>query len=190
MIDGVQAYWSWDFSDYSKPLQKSQVDQQHRPGHVPPTAVDVTSQQALESMKQRALGAQAAAIQNAISLSNGEGLQYEWDEDSSTVFRTDPYEGSPKVHANDGRKRPLLWSNRHCRIYNDPMCGSFERFNSAYFEVFHFEFGVPHPEFDDFLHMGSIPGDKEADAIRRNGMRNGCRRSYKEGQALRRPDDP
>ena len=141
-------------------------------------------------MKQRSLQAQTAAIQNAISLSNGEGLQYEWDEDASTVYPTDPYEGSPKVHANDGRKRPLLWSNRHCRIYNDPMGGSFERFNPAYFEVFHFEYGNPHPEYDDFLHMGSVPGDKEADAIRRNGMRSGYRRSHKEGQAVPLSSEP
>ena len=79
-----RGYWSWARNDLDRPLCKSQT-QRRSPRLVHPT-VDVTSPQAIESMKQRSLQAQAAAIQNAISLSNGEGLQYEWDEDDSTVF--------------------------------------------------------------------------------------------------------
>ena len=48
-------------------------------------------------MRQASLMAQVAAIQNGLSLSEGNGLQYEWDENTSQVYTTDPYEGSPKA---------------------------------------------------------------------------------------------
>ena len=159
VVGGVQGYWSWEIDDYSKPLHKSQVDHQHRPGRPPRVAVDVTSQKSIESMRQASLMAQVAAFQNGISLSEGKGLMYEWDEGASKVYATEPYEGSLGTRTNEVSKRPLLWSRRHCRIYNDPMCGSFEQVNPAYFEVVNLEHGRPHPEFDDYLHMVSVPGE-------------------------------
>ena len=55
VVGGVQGYWSWEIDDYSKPLHKSQVDHQHRPGRPPRVAVDVTSQKSIESMRQASL---------------------------------------------------------------------------------------------------------------------------------------
>ena len=114
--------------------------------------------------------AHVAAIQNGISLSDGHGLLYEWNDETGEAYATGEYEGSSVAPTNDNRKRPLVWSRRHCRMYTDPYGGSFERMNKDDFEIFLFKHGSPHPEYDDYLHMGSYLGAKEADAIRRNGM--------------------
>ena len=153
MVGGFQGYWSWSMDDYSRPLYKSQTEQQHRLDRPPRVPVDVASSKNKESMRQASLMAQVAAFQNGISLSEGKGLMYEWDEGASKVYATEPYEGSLGTRTNEVSKRPLLWSRRHCRIYNDPYGGSFERGNPEYFEIVHFESGKAHPEFDNYIHM-------------------------------------
>ena len=118
MVGMVQGYWSWAINDYSKPLFKSQTAIQHRPDRPPRVLVDVISPQAIASMRQSSLQSEVAAIQNGISLANGNGLTHEWDESTSEVYLTEPYEGSRKARNNDDRKRPVFWTKRHCRIYN------------------------------------------------------------------------
>ena len=122
-------------------------------------------------------------IQNRIDLSEGRGLQYVWNYETESADPTDAYEGSPVARTNDSRKRPLLWSRRHCRIYSDPYGGSFP-WSKDYFEVISFQHGIPHPEYDDFLHMGLKPGTNEADAIRREGISGNSHRAHKESRVI------
>ena len=141
---GERAYWSWrDHGDYDRPIRNSQT--QHRSPRSPRTFVDVTSSRFLDQYKRDSLESHAAAIQNAIDLSNGQGLMYEWDNQNQVAVPTDPYEGTPVSHPNDNRKRPLIWSRRHARSYNDPLGGSFG-WDKSLFEVMSFQQGSPHPE--------------------------------------------
>ena len=50
--------------------------------------------QAQEQMKQKSIMAHVAAIQNGVSLSNGEGLMYEWNDETDEPEETERYEGS------------------------------------------------------------------------------------------------
>ena len=165
---GEMAYWSWkNIGDHDRPLQKSQT--RYRVPKWPRVFVDVTSPQFLDKYERDSLESHAAAIQNGIDLSEGHGLQFEWDEQNNVAVPSDAYEGSPVANANDNRKRILLWSRRHARLYTDPHGRSFG-WDKQCFEVVAFQHGVAHPEYDDFLHMGLIPGEQESQAIRQGGM--------------------
>ena len=85
---------------------------------------------------------------------------------------------------NDNRKRPLIWSRRHCRIYSDPFHGSFGVNNQDLFKVISFQHGTPHPEYDDYFHMGLEPGVNEANAIRRNGIAGNAHNAHRESQTV------
>ena len=55
----------------------------------------------------------------AIDLSNGYGLDWMLHDDMEWE-RLEPYEGSVQTAIYDDRRRPVLWSDRGCRVYE---CG-------------------------------------------------------------------
>ena len=128
-VNGEPAYWSWARSEGPRVASQTQRGA-NRPAVRP---VDVSSTQAKGVMQQKSILAHAAAIQNGVWLASGEGLSFDYDERNDRLLEIDRYEGSPMptdpvARANDNRRRPLVWSRRHCRIYADPHYGSFIRF--------------------------------------------------------------
>ena len=176
-VGGERAYWSWhEHGDHNKPHANSQT--RHKTLRRPRVSVDVTSDKFLNDYRRDSLESHAAAIQNGIDLSEGHGLQFDWDEENNVAIPTEPYEGTRSNSNRDNRKRPLVWSRRHARLYSDPHGGSFG-WDKNLFEVMAFRQGRAHPEYDDFLHMGLEPGKLEAQAIRRSGLSGNTHRSFK-----------
>ena len=73
------------------------------------------------------------------------------------------------------------------QIYSDPFGGSFPMSRQVYkdhFKVITFRQGIPHPEYDDYLHMGQVPAVTEANAIRQNGIAGNAYRANQDDQTV------
>ena len=103
----VPGYRSWAEDDPRRPTRTSHS---HYNNGLLKESLDLESPEALSALRQRSLYSEAAAIQDAISLANGEGLLYEWDDESDQPIATEPYGGSKANLANDNRKRPGMES--------------------------------------------------------------------------------
>lgn len=99
--------------------------------------------------------AYVVAIQHGIDLANGKGLIYSFDIDTMKWVETDCYQGSAVASLNDNSRRPLLWTNRHCRICDDPYGGSVAGTKPASFKVCTVQDGrIGGNDLDSFYYIG------------------------------------
>ena len=100
--------------------------------------------------------AEVAARERAIMLADGRGLKYvlndleQWEE-------TEAYDGTPAHHANDDRRRPVFWTKRHCRIYDDPYGGSVGHTVVAYFQTLSIDKALQTLDLHNCQHYGTMP---------------------------------
>ena len=179
--------------DHRRPVRIEYEGEQACPGG-PTTQTDC---RLLEPCKPKHLGtkvgmvrnmlAYAAARQRAIDLANGQGLQWTWSDEVQDWEELEPYDGTPIGSVNDDRRRPLVWSLRHCRTYDDPYGTPMITPHGLYFTVRDFADLSLSECWDDFEHLGSVPKQLEKVSIAATGK---CvsRRRYKERRPSARND--
>ena len=166
--------------DHRRPVRIEYEGEQACPGG-PTTQTDC---RLLEPCKPKHLGTQngmvhnmlahAAAKQRAIDLANGQGLQWTWSDEVQDWEELEPYDGTPI-----DRRRPLVWSLRHCRTYDDPYGTPTIATHSLYFTVRDFADLSLSEGWDDFEHLGRVPKQLGKVSIAAAG-KGVSRRRYKE----------
>ena len=167
----------------NEPTSKQQSFLWHQSVYGKPRVANVTSNE----YHIKCLLALVAARQRAIDVSNGVGLRYVLSPDEGiweSAEVDDDYEGSPIVE-NDNRCRPLVWTKRHCRLYND-------EYGSCTTTTYNELFGIVDiqslklPErMEYFDHYGCVP--TEYDYHKPEMPRSVFRRSKKKSQTEEPP---